>query len=244
MYLSRLILNPRSRNVQRDLADPYELHRTVLRGFPTGEVKVVRNAADAAGVLYRVDPHPQSKLPILLVQSQIAPDWSFLQAETFQSYLIAPGADHEEPNPAVKERNLTLQAGQTLAFRLRANPTKRLSAGKGHTGKRVGIYAETEQRAWLTNKAQQSGFRILRAEISQGDKVQWRALRQVERQQLAEKHDAVTTEKRPAKPGLLEVQFDGILQVTDVDCFLAALAAGIGSGKAFGFGLLSLAPVQ
>ena len=34
MYLSRLILNPRSRRVQRELAEPYEMHRSLMKAFP------------------------------------------------------------------------------------------------------------------------------------------------------------------------------------------------------------------
>ena len=36
--------------------------------------------------------------------------------------------------------------------------------------------------------------------------------------------------------------FDGRLIITDKDSFLNALRQGIGSGKAYGFGLLSIAP--
>ena len=38
------------------------------------------------------------------------------------------------------------------------------------------------------------------------------------------------------------VVFDGHLRVTDERAFKAALANGIGSGKAYGFGLMSIAP--
>jgi CRISPR system Cascade subunit CasE len=37
------------------------------------------------------------------------------------------------------------------------------------------------------------------------------------------------------------VLFEGRLEVTDRELFLTALREGIGSGKAFGFGLLSVA---
>ena len=37
------------------------------------------------------------------------------------------------------------------------------------------------------------------------------------------------------------VRFDGTLHVHDPDAFRAALASGIGPGKGFGFGLLSIA---
>jgi CRISPR system Cascade subunit CasE len=36
--------------------------------------------------------------------------------------------------------------------------------------------------------------------------------------------------------------FEGLIEVTDVDLFRQALVQGIGSGKAYGFGLLSIAP--
>ena len=39
----------------------------------------------------------------------------------------------------------------------------------------------------------------------------------------------------------LGVQFDGILKVTHEEIFLKTLIKGLGSAKAFGFGLLSLA---
>lgn len=244
MYYSRLILNPRNRKVQRDLADPYELHRTVFHGFPTGKVDLARDNAEASGILYRLDIQPQNHLPILLVQSQVMPNWGFLQQELYQQYLLPFDPYQEQENPAVKERNFVLVAGQRLLFRLRANPTRRLSAGKGHKGQRVGIYEEKEQREWLDKKAQQAGFRVVRAEIQAGDKVQWEELRAISQQKRQAYQQNPTTEKLPPKTGLLEIQFDGILQVTDPAAFHTAIQAGIGSGKAFGFGLLSVAPVR
>jgi len=41
---------------------------------------------------------------------------------------------------------------------------------------------------------------------------------------------------------LRSVLYNGLLEVTDPDLFHRALIRGIGSGKAFGFGLLSVAP--
>jgi CRISPR system Cascade subunit CasE len=40
------------------------------------------------------------------------------------------------------------------------------------------------------------------------------------------------------------VQFRGILEVTDQDHFTETYYYGIGSAKAFGFGLLLLAPIE
>jgi CRISPR system Cascade subunit CasE len=50
---------------------------------------------------------------------------------------------------------------------------------------------------------------------------------------------------RNGKPGhagvFLAIWFEGLLEVTDPQRFAATLACGVGSGKAFGFGLLSVA---
>lgn len=218
MYLSRLILNPRSRRVQRELARPYEMHRSIMRAFPDslqgGEERV----------LWRVDEHPRLGVT-LLVQSWGLPDWSWLAEEDARGYLLPVG----EPNPAVKPYDLHLTTGQMLTFRLRANPTKRLgkAAGDDH-GKRVGIYREEEQIAWLARKGEQHGFRLVHAQVSRDGKIK--------DEKDAGRDGAVH------KLELLSVQFDGILQVTDPDRLVSAVQNGIGSGKGFGFGLLSLAP--
>ena len=203
MYLSQLILNPRHRAVQRDLSRPHDLHQTIMAAFPDNLDKAKER------VLFRMEQRAQPQQLILLIQSQEQPDWSKLPA----SYLL--------DDPATKAFNLQLQPGQRLSFRLRANPTKRLSAGKGNNGKRIGLYKLEEQINWLQRKATDHGFAIHSAMPTQQQRVDDR------RQDLK----------------FFSVQFDGILQVTDPATFLAAIQAGIGSGKAFGFGLLSVAPV-
>ena len=202
MYLSQLILNPRNRDVQRDLSRPHDLHKTIMAAFPDNLDKAKER------VLFRIEQRAQPQQLILLIQSQEQPDWSKLPA----SYLL--------DDPATKAVNLQLQPGQRLSFRLRANPTKRLSAGKGNNGKRIGLYKLEEQINWLQRKATDHGFAIHSAMPTQQQRVDDR------RQDLK----------------FFSVQFDGILQVTDPTTFLAAIQSGIGSGKAFGFGLLSVAP--
>lgn len=225
MYLSRLMLNPRNRKVQRDLANPYDLHRTVLSGFPDGQVHVVRSTEDAAGVLYRLDEDRQRLT--LLVQSQQAPVWTSLAA----GYLFpADPFDPAGESLAVKQFVPQFAVGQRLQFRLRANPTKRLgkSAAKD-SGKRVGIYDPEKQQAWLMRKAQMGGFKLLGLRMSDDEMQKGSIPRQ----------DAPTLTLQ-----LLAVRFDGVLEVTDPAAFLRTLTQGIGSGKAWGCGLLSLASVR
>jgi CRISPR system Cascade subunit CasE len=220
MYLSRLILNPRSRAVQRDLAQPHALHQTILRAFPDNLEQTNER------VLYRLDQTRNNDLH-LLVQSHDAPDWSHL---LHNGYLL-PGA---QENPVVKTVTLQVQPNQRLGFRLRANPTKRLSAGTGNKGKRIGLYKLEEQINWLQRKAAEHGFRVDSVMPSQQQRIQGHIPRKEGQAADQPAHDAK----------FFSVQFDGILQVTDPERFLNAVQAGIGSGKAFGFGLLSVAPVR
>lgn len=220
MYLSRLILNPLSRRVQRELAEPYQMHKTLLRCFPDALDR------EADRVLFRVDADPRRGTLVVLMQSTLAPDWDWLSNNGARDYLLPP---HQLPpditqNPATKSFDVQLAPGQALAFRLRANPTvKRRFPNGDH--KRVGLYREEEQRGWLDRKAAAGGFRILSASIRDDPDVGGPIHRGDESHKLK----------------LLAVRFDGLLQVTDPERFQETLRQGIGSGKGLGFGLLSLA---
>lgn len=214
MYLSRLILNPRNRRVQKEVADPYQMHRSLMRAFPDDLDK------DAERVLFRLETQPRTGALVVLMQSQLLPDWSWLAEPGASGYLLQVA----EPNPAVKPFDLTLAPGQALAFRLRANPTvKRRFNDQDH--KRVGLYREEDQIDWLKRKGEQAGFRLLSARTGRQETVTG-ALRRD-----GHKHDLQ----------LLSVQFDGLLEVVDPDRLRQAVYNGIGSGKGLGFGLLSLA---
>jgi len=212
VYLSRLILNPLNRQVQSDLAYPSGLHRTLLRAFPDALVN------DQERLLFRVESGARHAAPQILAQSQLLPAWESLPS----GYLAA---SDEKTNPAVKPLRIELHSGQILAFRLLANPTKRLSRSLSRNmdkSKRVGLYTLDEQLAWLARKGEAHGFRVLSA--------------------AATRQERVDDARRDLK--FLSVQFDGVLQVVDPARLAEAVAAGIGSGKAFGFGLLSLAPAR
>jgi len=215
MYLSRLILNPRSRRVLNELAAPYEMHRTLSRCFGPALTDGKER------FLFRVDEDRQGRATLLL-QSLTEPSWDWLEEPGARGYLL-PLAD----NPATKEVDLRLAAGQVLAFRLRANPTRKRWTGNGER-KRTGLYEEAEQEAWLARKGSYAGFELLSLRIGADEMVTGT----IHRQQENVTHRAK----------LLAVTFEGVLQVVDPAALQDAVLAGIGSGKAFGLGLLSLAP--
>jgi CRISPR system Cascade subunit CasE len=226
IYLSRLILNPRSRRVRNELADPYEMHRTVMKAF-AGRLE------DDERVLFRVEVQPRIGIPTLLVQSLHQPDWGEL-AEPGKNYLLD---DSHLPfgveNPAVKEVDLALKAGQRLAFRLRANPTvkkvRRDENGQRRNGNRVPLVREDEQLKWLENKLDSAGGSLLSAQISNQSNLRGKLFKEKD---------------KGRRMKFLSVQFEGILEVKEPASLLNTIQAGIGPGKGLGFGLLSLAPLQ
>jgi len=208
MYLSRIFLDPTSRQVQSEMANRYELHRTLTAQFPQAQ-------RDEIGLLYRLEIHqdqPDRPL-VLLAQSQTHPSWETLYQK---GYLL----DY----PDVKTFELAFPVGCLYHFRLLANPSKRLKQPDGKS-KRVGIYQLTEQEQWLKRKSGQSGFEVLDLRVLVQGLV--RGSKHEKDEQHSIKH--------------LGVQFEGVLRVEDSDLLKKSVADGIGSAKAFGFGMLSLA---
>jgi CRISPR system Cascade subunit CasE len=250
LYLSRLVLDLNCRQVWSELAHPYEMHRTLMRAFPQLPPQEKTNAREKYGVLFRADVEDYSHRVVVYVQSVVKPCWSFLDG--VEGYLLA---DAEPPNPGCKSIERAygkLRAGQVLAFRLRANPTKRIwkvAAGEeALKGKRVGLLREEEQVAWLVQKSLErergkpGGFEIVMKEIPDRNG-NIRQIPQVTACCEGKQTGRKLQDTRKHAITHLAVRFDGLLRITDADAFRDTLAKGIGPAKAFGFGLLSVAAV-
>lgn len=192
--------------------DPYAVHQALWKAFRV-ETRTFLYRADVV----RTDAGSRMKA---LVQSTMAADWPSLGAALESAEQI--------------ERTLRVADGEVLRFCLRANPTvSRKDRGEpkfkgiGHDdfrtarGRRVALLDEDERLGWLARKAEQAGFAVLGVRTSNQKPWAWsRGDRNV-------RFDGV--------------DFEGTLRVRDAGRLRDALVAGIGSGKAFGFGLLSLA---
>lgn len=241
MFLSRLVVDPTCRAVRRDLADCQAMHRTIMSAFPA--TASGGKARAQWGVLYRVDTHRSPARITLLVQSRVKPDWSRLEP----GYLapVPEGVD----NPACKAVGAaydSLKTGARLVFRLKANPTRKVDTrsgpdGQRRNGRRVLVLGEETQIEWLRRKGEQSGFEVLtvrhKPEVpSVYAKPEGKLIGHRRRDGDASGQD------KWAQLTFASVVFEGLLRITDEDRFRQALQNGIGSGKAYGFGLLSVAP--
>jgi CRISPR system Cascade subunit CasE len=110
-------------------------------------------------------------------------------------------------------------------FTLRANPTQRNSQSR----KLIPIQKEAQLIKWINSKASQNGFSI------------------VDESLLIRKAPPLLVHK-PEDGKMLRIQiqvidFFGLLRITDSQKFLQAWQSGIGRGKSFGCGMLSLARI-
>lgn len=239
MYLTRLTLDARSRDARAWLSDCHALHRMIMSGFPAIEAPTPR--ADL-GVLFRVEPMTVAPYVLVLVQSRVKPAWRF---ETDAVVKI----DGPKPLAAVLE---AIAPGIRYRFRLRANPTRRvhrratagpdLERGRREAekveaiGKRVELAREDDQIAWLQRRAAAAGFRVLTVRATpQGQDIP---------SLLASVASKVTGRKDSAALTLGTILFEGLLEVTDASSFRNTLMSGLGPGKAFGCGLLSIASAR
>lgn len=232
MYLSKLTLNPRDRDARRALGDCHLLHTTLMRAFPTlpGEP----NPRAAVGLLYRVEPSREARICIL-AQSVTEPDWARMPAWCAE--------DETKPVAALYDR---IAAGQTLTFRLRANPTKCTGDRPEGGGHLVNVHREAltdpvKQIEWLVRAGERGGFDPIFVQVAQ------RATDGTITGTVGVPDVRVVPE--PAVRGnggriLGSVRFEGRLTVRDADQFRRTLADGVGRGKAYGFGLLSVAPAR
>lgn len=122
-----------------------------------------------------------------------------------------------QPNKQV-DLDALVRAGARYRFRLRANPTVT------RAGKRLGLVKEADQLAWIKRQADRGGFSLLSCVRTGND---WIDVRQGRTGHKISVHAA---------------SFDGVLNVLDATAVQRALLDGIGHGKAFGLGLLSVAP--
>lgn len=216
MYLSRFEINPARRGAQKLLGSPQAMHAAVLAGFPPEA-----GAGDGARVLWRVDSGPHAQT--LYIVSPSEPDLTHLVEQagwpTTQAWATRP----------YDQLLARLSVGQRWGFRVTANPTRTVQLAERRASQRVGHVTAEQQLGWLTTRAAGWGFDVT-GEKEPSVAVTKRLTRQFRRQ-----GQTVT---------LVTAQFDGVLTVTDADLLRNALCRGIGPAKAYGCGLLTLAPLR
>ena len=212
MYLSKLMLNTKNRGALIDIINPYSLHQTLINMFPD------YGYTENSKYLFRLELDERKQTATLLMQSELEPNFDDKIKERY--LLIAQS----------KEFNPVYRAGETLKFRLYANVVSRKTydpakdtnqVKKPKDSILVPLYKEDEIESWLNSRAIANGFSICGVP------------------------EYAKYYQKSHKKGVRElthfgVKFDGKLIIENPVLALNAVRNGIGKGKAFGFGLLSL----
>lgn len=228
LHLSLLTL-PRSSGRWRFMTS-YQLHQMLWKAFPNLE-----RGEREMRFLYRHDEHNDHHS--ILVQSALLPDWRHVEDEAEGTTTRIKTFEPDR-----------VRLGETLRFFVRANPVtqrKGYADGKSrrvvvgstltHVAQRLGSRVEdlpsrqALQIDWMKERGKRGGFEI---EVGNG------GIMCVP----GPSRDYVIHRAGSDKPmTFTSVDFTGILRVTDPVAFADTVRHGIGRGKAFGFGLLSVA---
>lgn len=222
MYLTRFRFNPARRGARKLLTSPQSLHAAVLGCF----VRPEDHTTAEARTLWRVDRASQAQETLLYICSPTPPDLTAIVEQagwpTIDTWVTRPYTPFLD----------TLDKDQVWAFRLTANPIRngRMKPDSKDT-QRFGAVTVTQQTDWLLARAQRNGFGICQTSGGDPDLV------------VRDRHVNTFTRIRGEKPvTLATATYEGKLRVEEPDHLRRVLMRGLGHGKAYGCGLMTLAP--
>lgn len=214
VYLTRFEINPARRAARAALASPQRLHAGVLAGFPDSAA-----TSDEGRVLWRLDQGEHDA--VLYVVSPEKPDLTHLVEDIGRPLY---GWQTRDYGPFLDR----LGRGDRWAFRLRANPVHNVRPPEGGRGKRHGHVTADQQSDWFARQAQRRGFTIPDTAAGAPDVV------------LGDRR-TLRFDRRGRQVSLATAVFEGTLVVEDPALLHASLVEGIGPGKGYGCGLMTLA---
>lgn len=215
--LTRIYLNPAKRGGRKLLTNPQAMHAAVRGAFPPDI------DTENSRVLWRVDNRQHEH--ILYILGPERPDAHHIVEQAGWETRPAETADYAGLLNRITE-------GQKWRFELAANPVSSKSRGEGKRGRIVAHVTADQQMQWLLERSERDGFVVVRDE---GENLQARVT----------KRDVLRfrrTEKRPVT--LHTARFTGVLEVKDPERFRQTLTHGLGRAKAYGCGLMTLAPIE
>lgn len=258
MFLSQLLVNPgdhpdKPRPGLDWIKQTYRVHQRIWMAFPdTHRMKedpfflgtwssdsLAKPKRQEGGFLFRIEPEPPLRI---LVQSTEKPRWDY----AFQNapHLLAG-------EPQVREYDPTFAAGQTFRFRLVAQMVTRRTIPAGKLQDRQKARSEHPIRCLLPADGEggqkpDPGFTAWRERLGG-----WSDRHGFTVGDYPKHLRVQPTTNLTMKPGSQQrpkqfhaAMFEGLLTCVDPERLQAAVLNGVGRGKAFGMGLLSLAVVR
>ena len=230
MYLTRMPINPARRDSRKLLASPQAMHAAVMFGYP----EAPQADGERPRALWRLDSADGSR-PVLYIVGPQPPDLTHLVEQAGW-----PTTGGWETRPYQKFLD-ALTAGQRWIFRLTANPMHSVSRGPGKRGKRLAHVTVAQQEQWLLERAQRHGFQLTRTGEDEGAPYDL-LVRDRNTREFTRRNPEASRSKQQVT--IATATYDGVLEVSDVDLLQRTLTRGIGAAKAYGCGLMTLAPTR
>lgn len=235
MHLTRFRFNAARTGARRLLTSPQMLHAAVMSSFP----EAPPTPGGGPRVLWRIDYNSAAEV-LLYVTSPVRPDlthlveqagWPTAETQGWSTYDYATFL-------------AGLSADSVWAFRLTANPVHSIRRKEGEPTKRTAHRTPRHQIEWLLNQQERGGFAIEEKApesrlLERGDEYE---LVVGGARGLSFSKDSSSSPGRNAVR-IATVTYQGRLRVTDPEAFRLRLASGLGKAKAYGCGLMTLAPV-
>jgi CRISPR system Cascade subunit CasE len=234
MFLTRFRFNTARMGSRRLLTSPQSLHAAVMASF----AERPEHRGQGPRVLWRLDHRSRSEV-LLYVVSPDRPDLTHLVE---QAGWPTTGGWQTKPYAPFLDR---LAAQDTWAFRLTANPVHSIRRHDAEPTKRTAHLTPRHQLDWLLRRQTDAGFAVVERPEPRPDGLDgpWHEVVVHNRSDLAFGKRS-ESDTRAHKVTLTRVTFDGRLRVLDPVALRRTLTAGLGKAKAYGCGLMTLAPAE
>ncbi|KAB8169842.1 type I-E CRISPR-associated protein Cas6/Cse3/CasE [Streptomyces sp. 3MP-14] len=238
MYLTRFRLNTGRPGARRLLASPHQMHGAVNMAFPDPQPR------DGQGprVLWRVDSEHPADTKLYIVSPE-RPDLTHLKEQAGWPTLEAPGWSTFLYGEFLND----LREGDIWGFRLTANPVHHIRRPEDSADiptKRTAHRTARHQTGWLMKQRERAGFDIVRRPPERRANEHDDGLELIVRDHQPLRFHRSDERQRGTEVRFTRVTFDGRLRITDLAKFRRTLTHGLGKAKAYGCGLITLAPVE
>jgi CRISPR system Cascade subunit CasE len=223
MYLTRFRFNTARRASRGLLSGPQRIHAAVLHGFPEPE-----RPQGGGRILWRLDQSSRHDA-LLYIASPEEPDLTHLVEQAGWSVRDAAGGWDTRPYGKLLA---SLDSGQRWAFRLTANPVHYVRVKSDEPKRWLPHATPGQQMRWLLDRCASRGFTIpAKADGAPNLTIHDRSWLRFSK---GEERRDVT---------IRAVGYEGVLEVQDAELLRDSLVSGIGKAKAYGCGMLTLAPL-
>ena len=215
VWLTRLAPGKDSGAIRQDMRDSVRLHKRVMSLFPDGTGSQARSRY---GVLFRMED--TSAGPQLLLQSTHEPDLT----------VLPRGYDQAQSRPLDPLLD-ALRPGLTIRYRCVASPVRKPGAtarAAYHLPKVVALSGAAADDWWI-RQSEASGIITHKAHSHPVD---------------AARGTRTPDDKPPQHIRHARTCFEGTATIADPERLRLKIAEGIGRGKAYGCGLLTIAPAR